>query len=245
MESLVIKETMSSLHIAEVSGKRHTDVLRSIREMEPAWAKINGRKFALVDYTDAKGEKRPCYQLTKTECLYIATKFNDEARAKLVLRWEELERQAQLETKAIPQSYKEALIALVKEIEANEIARQKIQILESETEQQKRAIAHLAPKAEYTDAVLQSTSTYTLTQIAHDLGMRSVHVLTDWLYKAGVLYKQSGQWQPTAKCASLGYFSTRTARYVKSDNTIGTSMSTVITEQGRQYLHQLYRSTTR
>ena len=33
----------------------------------------------------------PCYQLTKTECLYIATKFNDEARAKLVLRWQELE----------------------------------------------------------------------------------------------------------------------------------------------------------
>ena len=28
----------------------------------------------------------PCYVLTKTECLYIATKFNDEARAKLVLR---------------------------------------------------------------------------------------------------------------------------------------------------------------
>ena len=33
----------------------------------------------------------PCYQLTKTETLYIATKFNDEARARLVLRWEELE----------------------------------------------------------------------------------------------------------------------------------------------------------
>ena len=29
--------------------------------------------------------------LTKTECLYIATKFNDEARAKLVLRWQQLE----------------------------------------------------------------------------------------------------------------------------------------------------------
>ena len=35
----------------------------------------------------------PCYQLTKTETLYIATKFNDEARARLVLRWEELERE--------------------------------------------------------------------------------------------------------------------------------------------------------
>ena len=43
-------------------------------------------------YKDANGQLRPCYQLTKTECLYIATKFNDEARAKLVLRWEELER---------------------------------------------------------------------------------------------------------------------------------------------------------
>ena len=34
----------------------------------------------------------PCYSVTKTECLYIATKFNDEARAKLVLRCDELER---------------------------------------------------------------------------------------------------------------------------------------------------------
>lgn len=29
---------------------------------------------------------RPCYLLVKTECLYVATKFNDEARIKLVLR---------------------------------------------------------------------------------------------------------------------------------------------------------------
>ena len=55
------------------------------RNMEPAWEKVNGRKFALVEYRDKKGELRPCYSLTKTECLYIATKFNDEARAKLVL----------------------------------------------------------------------------------------------------------------------------------------------------------------
>lgn len=239
MESLVIKETMSSLQIAEVSGKRHTDVLRSIREMEPAWAKINGRKFALVDYTDAKGEKRPCYQLTKTECLYIATKFNDEARAKLVLRWEELERQAQLETKALPQSYKEALIALVKEIEANEIAQQKIQILEGETAQQKMAIAQLALKATYTDAVLQSTSTYTFTQIAHDLGMRSVRVLMDELKSRKMIYRQSDQWQPTAKVADKGYFATRTAKYIKSDGSIGTSISTVVTESGRQFIHTL------
>ena len=84
-------QTMTSLQIADLAGKNHKDVMRAIRNMEPAWVKINGRNFALVDYIDAKGEMRPCYELTKTECLYIATKFNDEARAKLVLRWEELE----------------------------------------------------------------------------------------------------------------------------------------------------------
>ena len=83
-------QTITSLEIAELTGKPHNDVLKAIRKMEEAWMKVNGRNFALVDYKDAKGELRPCYSLTKTECLYIATKFNDEARAKLVLRWEEL-----------------------------------------------------------------------------------------------------------------------------------------------------------
>ena len=84
-------QTMTSLEIAELTGKNHFDLMRAIRKMEPAWEKVNGCKFALVEYQDKKGELRPCYQLTKTECLYIATKFNDEARAKLVLRWQQLE----------------------------------------------------------------------------------------------------------------------------------------------------------
>ena len=85
------KQMMTSLEIAQVTGKQHKNVMQAIRNMEPAWEKVNGLKFQLVNYRDQKGELRPCYLLTKTECLYIATKFNDEARAKLVLRWEELE----------------------------------------------------------------------------------------------------------------------------------------------------------
>ena len=56
---------MTSLEIAELTGKQHKDVLKAIRNMEPAWVKVNGRKFALVEYRDQKGELRPCYQLTK------------------------------------------------------------------------------------------------------------------------------------------------------------------------------------
>ena len=84
-------QMMTSLEIAELTGKQHKHVMEAIRKMEPAWVNTAGSNFRLGSYKDLNGQLRPCYQLTKTECLYIATKFNDEARAKLVLRWEELE----------------------------------------------------------------------------------------------------------------------------------------------------------
>ena len=86
-------QRMTSLEIAQVTGKMHKDVLKAIRNMEPAWEKTAGRKFALSEYQDSTGRTLPCYSLSKTECLYIATKFNDEARAKLVIRWQQLEQE--------------------------------------------------------------------------------------------------------------------------------------------------------
>ena len=119
-------------------------------------------------------------------------------------------------------------------------SKQQLQIAQGTITQQEETIKTLAPKAAYTDDVLQSTSTYTLTQIAHDLGLRSVHTLTRMLSDKKVIYYQSGQWQPTAKVAGKGYFSTRTAKYFKSDGTIGTTMTTVVTETGRKWLHGQY-----
>ena len=71
-------QTMTSLEIAELTGKQHKNLMRDIRNMEPAWENIAGLKFELGSYKDANGQLRPCYVLTKTECLYIA-------------RWQELE----------------------------------------------------------------------------------------------------------------------------------------------------------
>ena len=50
---------MTSLEIAELTGKQHKNVMQAIRNMEPAWEKVNGLKFQLVEYRDAKGELRP------------------------------------------------------------------------------------------------------------------------------------------------------------------------------------------
>lgn len=117
----VTKLTMSSVEIAERVGKRHCDVMRSIRTMEPAWAKIAGRKFASTSYKDQWNRQKPMYLLDHYECMYIATKFNDEARAKLVLRWAELEEEARakgvnsINTLPAPTPIEEQLLALIEE----------------------------------------------------------------------------------------------------------------------------------
>lgn len=91
------QQTITSMEIAEITGKEHYDVLKAIRKMEPAWEQVKGGKFSFKFRISKLGnnatKKNPYYELTKTECLFVATKFNDVARAKLVLRWEQLEKE--------------------------------------------------------------------------------------------------------------------------------------------------------
>jgi len=37
-ELMMQRQTMTSVQIAEATGKNHFDVLKAIRKMEPAWA---------------------------------------------------------------------------------------------------------------------------------------------------------------------------------------------------------------
>ena len=122
-----------------------------------------------------------------------------------------------------------------------ERSKQQLQMAHGTIEQQQEQLAVMKPKADYVDEVLQSTATYTFTQIAHSLGFRSVHVLTKELANRKLIFKQSGMWQPTARVADKGYFTTRTAKFIhSSDNSIGTSLSTVITEAGRMFIHSIF-----
>lgn len=151
---------MTSREIAELAGKRHDNVMRDIRNMEPAWEKVNALKFELVEYVDKKGEKRLEYQLDKREVLYIATKWNDEIRAKIILRWEELENNLRNSQNVIslPQNYEEALEHLLIQVRENKklIAENKV----------------LQPKADFYDAVAQSEDTIDVGQVAKVLAIK-------------------------------------------------------------------------
>lgn len=119
--------------------------------------------------------------------------------------------------------------------------KQQSMLIEMQKQQINEQIAELKiekPLADYTRDVLQSDTTYTLTQVAKDLGFRSIYAFEKWAVENKILYYQSKQWIPTAKYSEKGYFTTRTAKYVKSDGTVGSSMSTVVTEKGRLFLHE-------
>ena len=237
MTDLIIKkETMTSLEIAEVTGRNHKDVMRSIREMEDAWAKVNGRKFALVEYKDAKGEMRPCYSLNKTECLYIATKFNNEARAKLVLRWEELETKERNQYQ-VPQSFAEALMLAAKQQEQIEEQQRQLEANSKEIVELNGAIAEMEPKVTYVDMILASKETVTTTQIAQDYG-QSAKAFNILLRNFGVQHKVGGQWVLYAKHLPFGYVQSDTFPIVHKNGTNGTVMHTKWTQKGRLFLYE-------
>ena len=88
------KQTMSSLEIAQLIGKQHAHVMRDIRSiLEQGVAESN---FGLGSYSDANGQNRPCYNLTKKGCLILASGYDAKLREKIIDRWEELETKEQL-----------------------------------------------------------------------------------------------------------------------------------------------------
>lgn len=233
---IIKKETMTSLEIAEVTGRNHKDVMRSIREMEEAWVKVNGRKFALVEYKDAKGEMRPCYSLSKTECLYIATKFNDEARAKLIIRWEELETK-EVSLIKVPATFAEALRLAADQAEKLEAQEKMLEASSKEIVELSGTIANMQPKVTYVDKILSSKETVTTTQIAQDYG-KSAKSFNILLRNFGIQHKVGGQWILYAKYLPNGYVQSDTIPIEHKDGSSGSVMHTKWTQKGRLFLYE-------
>lgn len=237
MNELLSKETMSSLQIAEITGKRHDAILRDIRHLITQG--VNAHNFVEVEYTDKKGEKRPCFELTKKGCLILASGYDAKLREKIIDRWEELETKERNGGYQVPTSFKEALLLAAHQQELIEEQQKQIEQKEETIQAQSTELQRQAPKVAYVDTVLQSVNTYAANLIAKELGM-SAETLNRKLKERGVLYKQGGVWVLTAKYQDKGYTKTRTHTYTRSDGSTGTSMLTVWTERGRAFIHQLF-----
>ena len=209
---------MSSLDIAELCGKPHNDILKAIRKMELAWVKINGGKFSLVEYKDSKGELRPCYSLSKTETLYIATKFKDDMRAKLVLRWEELERE-RLEQRFLQRPTELRLLATAQEVlhESEEIVGGQLDVANED-----------------------SDGCFTATEIAKVFGM-SAHDLNSFLVDMKIQRWGGGQYRLTPQYAELGLAADRLSIGYSLKGKLKYNTYLVWTEKGRDFIMDLVK----
>ena len=80
---------MSSLEIAEVTGKEHKNVMRDIQTLlSQGVDKLN---FERISYKDSMNRVRDAYQLTYKGVLILASGYNPVLREKIINRWEELE----------------------------------------------------------------------------------------------------------------------------------------------------------
>lgn len=76
--------TASSLQVAEHFGKRHRDVLRSIRNLECS-DEFSERNFALAKYLDEQGKPRDSYHMSRDGFAMLAMGFT----GKEAMRWKE------------------------------------------------------------------------------------------------------------------------------------------------------------
>lgn len=174
---------VSTLAIAQVFGRNHRDVLRTIDGLL-ADGTLNERNVARVDYVGGNGEKRRMLELDE-RAAWIAAPFiggrqSRAAQVRLVdaffaLRAQRAEPQPHV---ALPQPPSELMQTMI------ELAKSNAQLAS--------AVQAQASKAEAFDQLATAEGSMPITQAAKSLGV-APHVLFDWLERSAWIYRPNGK----------------------------------------------------
>lgn len=221
------KETISSLEIAELTGKQHSHLLRDIRQLLDQG--IDASNFGLVEYSDAKGEMRPCYNITKKGCLILASGYNPLLREKIINRWEELETEKRNGGFIIPKTFSEALMLAARQAE--------------QIEQQQKQLAEQKPKVEFYDDVVNSKDSLPMDQVAKTLNMGiGRNKLFDLLRKNRILMNNNIPYQ---KFVDSGWFRCIETKYTLPTGDIKIYIKTVVLQKGLDQIRKIVRQTNK
>lgn len=135
--------------------------------------------------------------------------------------------------KALPMTYKEALIQLIEQVEENEK-------LELQNRIKTQQICEMKPKVDYCDLILKSDRLVTISQIAKDYG-KSSKAFNKILNELKVQYKQSGQWLLYSKFQDKGYTQSETILIKRNDGRSDAKLNTKWTQKGRLFLYNLLK----
>lgn len=242
------KEFMTSLEIAELTGKQHFHVMRDIRNILKQGVCETNFGFMLNIKQLPNGGRRedPYYKLTKKGCLILASGYNAVLREKIINRWEELEKK-ECGQFTIPQSYSEALLLAANQ--AKKIEEQQQLLLESnetikrKDEENAKLVAEnkvCKPKAAYYDTIMENPSCTKVTSIAQDYGM-SPQAFNDLLHDIGIQYKVDKQWILYQKYKDAGYVHSKPIPITHHDGHQTVRYLTIWTQKGRVFLYNLLK----
>ena len=118
---------------------------------------------------------------------------------------------------------------------------ERLHVLEACVNQLEEANATLKPKAEFTDAVLCSEDTLTVTQMAQDYGVGPVR-FNRLLEALHIQHRVGGQWVLFAPHQGRGYVHSYTTYHVSTkEGYIRTQLFTRWTQLGRRFLYERLR----
>lgn len=229
MEDIVRKETMTSLEIAEVTGKRHDSVLRDIRNLLSQG--VDAHNFVETSYTDKANRQQKCFTLTKKGCLILASGYDALLREKIINRWEELENQVRKSEIVMPNfsNPADAARAWADQYERN-------LALEANNKELKEENQTLAPKGEYFDDLVARNLLTNFTKVAHQLNIKR-KTFIEWLIRDKFIYRdQKNKLVPYAKYAHTYFHINDTkGKYSK-----WAGNQTLITPEGKEAFRLLY-----
>ena len=219
MELSTLEIKISSVEIAERTGKEHSKVKRDIEAQ--LGQIVDVAKFGGI-YKDSYGREQDCYYLPKRETLILVSGYSVELRSKIIDRLEELEKQKpQFQ---IPQTLSEALLlagTLAKQIEE--------QTLQLELQQ---------PKVAFYEAVTGSSDTIDIGEAAKVLNIKGIgrNNLFQLLREKGVLDSKN---KPYQNYCDRGYFRVIESSYCKPDGSTHINLKTVVYQKGLDYIRKL------
>lgn len=226
-------DRMSSLEIAGLTGKQHAHIMRDIRSLLAQG--VSQSNFGLSSYKQPQprgGYKElPCFELTKKGCLILASGYDAVLREKIIDRWEQLELEKR--KPQTPQTYLEALKALVSSEEEKERLAQEKKILEEKN-------AKLQPKAAFADKAFQvENSKVDISMSAKILGLPfGRNTLFKKLREAGVFFSNKNE--PKQRYIDAKYFE-MTEKYIERNEHPSFIVTKVlVTQKGLAYINHLF-----
>ena len=178
---------MTSVMLAELVEKEHKNVLVDVRKLVEFYTQTySAEKSADLikssTYVDSLGRTYPCFELSKDACLDLVTGYSLPHRHAVNQRWQELEQTASADQSKLPQTYIEALEAL--------LAAEKEKLALQETN------AEMKPKAEYFDHLVARNLLLGVRDTAKELGVKQNQFVTFLLEGKYVYRNEKGNLRP-------------------------------------------------